>query len=63
MTVLRERPVRILWGGQDFCFNRHYYDRWTGLLPEAQSDYLPAAGHYVLEDARDFCVTEISRHF
>lgn len=62
LAGLRDRPVRILWGGQDFCFNRHYYDRWVRLLPEAQSDYLPAAGHYVLEDARDYCLGEISRH-
>jgi pimeloyl-ACP methyl ester carboxylesterase len=52
-------PVRILWGGQDFCFNRHYYNRWKVLLPGAHADYLEAAGHYVLEDAGQECLREI----
>lgn len=62
LPMLHDRPVRILWGGKDFCFNRHYYDRWTGLLPGATADYLPEAGHYLLEDAREYCLTEITRH-
>ena len=59
LGLLRDRPVRILWGGQDFCFNRHYYSRWKGLLPEAKADYLESAGHYVLEDAGQVCLREI----
>ena len=59
LSLLRERPVRILWGGQDFCFNRHYYDRWRELLPEARADYFENAGHYVLEDADAECLREI----
>ncbi len=59
LGLLRDRPVRILWGGQDFCFNRHYYDRWKVLLPAAQADYFENAGHYVLEDAGQECLREI----
>jgi haloalkane dehalogenase len=62
LAVLRNKPVRILWGGRDFCFNRHYYDRWQAVLPDARADYLTEAGHYVLEDAADYCAAEISRH-
>ncbi len=62
LPLLRARAVRILWGGRDFCFNRHYYDRWRQLLPEAEAELLPAAGHYVLEDAADHCRIEIARH-
>ena len=40
----------ILWGGQDFCFNDHFYKRWTDIYPEAQRKYYKDAGHYVLED-------------
>lgn len=50
LPALRKRPVRILWGGADFCFNRHYYDRWRTLLPEAEAIYESGAGHYLLED-------------
>jgi len=62
LPLLRNKPVRILWGGRDFCFNRHYFDRWRQTLPEAGADYLAEAGHYVLEDARELCASEISRH-
>lgn len=59
LGLLRDHPVRILWGGQDFCFNRHYYNRWKVLLPGARADYFADAGHYVLEDAGDECLREI----
>ncbi|MDI1337678.1 MAG: alpha/beta fold hydrolase [Lacunisphaera sp.] len=59
LTLLRDHPVRILWGGQDFCFNRHYYNRWKVLLPGANADYFESAGHYVLEDAGQQCLQEI----
>lgn len=59
LTILRDRPVRILWGGRDFCFNRHYYNRWKVLLPGADADYFETAGHYVLEDAGEQCLQEI----
>ncbi|MBL9216442.1 MAG: alpha/beta fold hydrolase [Opitutaceae bacterium] len=60
LSILRDRPVRILWGGDDFCFDRHYYNRWRVILPGAFADYLEGAGHYVLEDAREYCLREIS---
>jgi len=59
LELLKSKPVRILWGGKDFCFNRHYYDRWRQLLPQAQADYFDSAGHYVLEDETQRCVQEI----
>ncbi len=63
LMALRDRPVRILWGGQDFCFNRHYYERWLATVPNAQADYIESAGHYVLEDAREQCGREIRSFF
>ncbi len=59
LVLLRDRPVRILWGGGDFCFNRHYYNRWRVLVPGANADYFEEAGHYVLEDAGEECLREI----
>jgi len=63
LAILRDRPVRILWGGRDFCFNRHYYNRWRVLLPGAQADYLESAGHYVLEDEPAYCLAAVTEHF
>ncbi len=62
LPILRDRSVRLIWGGRDFCFDRHYYERWRKILPEAASDYLESAGHYVLEDAPEQCLTAVRRH-
>ena len=62
LPLLREREVQIIWGGADFCFNRHYYDRWKGLLPNAATEYLPEAGHYLLEDAPATVLAGIESH-
>jgi pimeloyl-ACP methyl ester carboxylesterase len=62
LPLLREHPVQIIWGGQDFCFNRHYFDRWQALLPNAEANYLNGAGHYLLEDAPDETLGGINRH-
>lgn len=59
LGLLHAKPVRILWGGRDFCFNRHYYNRWRVVLPGAHADYLAGAGHYVIEDAGQVCLQEI----
>lgn len=56
LPLLRERTVQILWGGRDFCFDRHYFDRWTAILPAAQTRYFTASGHYLLEDAGAECL-------
>ncbi len=62
LPLLRAKSVRILWGGRDFCFNQHYFDRWTELLPEAKADYVAEAGHYVLEDEKDACRSAVVEH-
>ena len=49
----RERPVLILWGAKDFCFNNAFLAEWRRLLPEARVRRFEDAGHYVLADARD----------
>lgn len=45
-------PKLILWGGQDFCFNRFFFDEWCARFPEADRHYFADAGHYILEDKR-----------
>ncbi len=50
LNGLREKPMLILWGGRDFCFNRPFYEEWRRRFPGAEGCYFPQAGHYVLED-------------
>jgi haloalkane dehalogenase len=52
---LSDRPLLILWGGKDFCFNRFFYDEWCKRFPSAEKYYFEDGGHYVLED----CLEEI----
>lgn len=59
LPVLREKDVQILWGGRDFCFNRHFFERWREVLPAARAELFEEAGHYVLEDAGVECLARI----
>lgn len=59
----RDRPALILWGGQDFCFNDHFLARWRELLPAAEVQRIADAGHYVLEDAREEVIPQITTFF
>jgi len=50
---LVERPMLLVWGGRDFCFDDSFFEEWKRRFPKAESHYLPDAGHYVLEDAHE----------
>jgi haloalkane dehalogenase len=53
LAQLQDKPMLICWGGEDFCFNDHFYEQWQQRFPAADTLYLPEAGHYVLEDGLD----------
>nr|WP_246462788.1 alpha/beta fold hydrolase [Pelagicoccus albus] len=59
LLKLRQRDVTILWGGKDFCFNDHFYERWRRFLPDATAFHYPQGGHYILEDETDSCCEAI----
>lgn len=59
LPLLREREVSVIWGGDDFCFNDHYFRRWSDLLPNADRRYLSGVGHYLLEDAPELVIEGI----
>jgi len=46
----RNIPIMVLWGGKDFCFNDHFYNKWQEHFPDAQYHYFEKFGHYILED-------------
>lgn len=52
-------PKLILWGGKDFCFNQHFFEKWVSIYPDANARWFAKAGHYVLEDALEETSTEI----
>ncbi len=51
LASLRDRPILIVWGGRDFCFNLYFFGRWLKIFPHAEKLLLAEAGHYVLDDA------------
>ncbi|MDX1777227.1 MAG: alpha/beta hydrolase, partial [Desulfobulbales bacterium] len=51
LSKIQKVPMLILWGGNDFCFTRHFYEEWQVRFPDAESHLFPQAGHYILEDA------------
>jgi cis-3-alkyl-4-acyloxetan-2-one decarboxylase len=62
LSLFRDSPVLILWGGQDFCFNDFFLARWRELLPQAQVHRFADAGHYVLLDAREEVLPRVAAH-
>ncbi|MCO4795109.1 MAG: alpha/beta fold hydrolase [Bacteriovoracaceae bacterium] len=53
-------PKLILWGAKDFCFNMHFFNRWTKFYPDAKTKVFADAGHYVLEDKKEETLEMIS---
>lgn len=51
----------ILWGGKDFCFNDSFFARWREIYPDANYKYFKDAGHYVLEDKKEECISYIAK--
>ena len=56
---LKGKPVQIVWGAKDFCFNLHFFDRWREFFPEAETHLHKESGHYVLEDGGTLVQTQI----
>ena len=52
LPELCDKPIHIVWGGKDFCFNRYFLKRWQAIFPSAELSLFPRCGHYILEDGR-----------
>ncbi len=55
-----DKPGLIAWGKKDFIFNRPFLEKWKQLLPRSKVHLYPDCGHYILEDAGDELINEIS---
>jgi len=61
LGALADKPALIMWGGQDFCFDRSFYEEWVKRFPRAEAHWLADCGHYVLEDAAEHIVPALGR--
>ena len=59
LLKLNDKPVQIVWGGKDFCFNKHFFKQWCQLFPEAEIHLHEKFGHYILEDGGDTVLEQI----
>lgn len=51
LSLFADRPTRIVWGMQDWCFRTTCLERLERLFPQAETKRLPDVGHYVMEEA------------
>jgi haloalkane dehalogenase len=58
-----DRPINVVWGGQDFCFNDAFLQHWREIYPTAAVTRIEDAGHYVLEDAAEQVVPQLAAFF
>jgi cis-3-alkyl-4-acyloxetan-2-one decarboxylase len=56
-------PTLLLWGLQDFVFDRHFLEDFQTHLPHAETHTWPDCGHYLLEDAPDEALAKITEFF
>ncbi|MCA9603168.1 MAG: alpha/beta fold hydrolase, partial [Myxococcales bacterium] len=61
LHVLRDKPMLIFWGGQDFVFNAPFLEEWRKHFPNAEVHEYPDAGHFVLEDASNEIIPHVRR--
>ena len=53
LGMLKDKPMLILWGEQDFCFTPAFREQWQKRFPAAEAHPWTDVGHYVMEDAPD----------
>ena len=53
LAQFKDHPMLIVWGLQDFCFDKSFLHEWQRRFPDAEVHALPDASHYVVEDAHE----------
>ncbi len=59
---LGDRPMLLLWGEKDWCFDMSFLEIWKQKFPAAEVKTFADAGHYVVEDAATEIIPVV-RHF
>lgn len=59
LHLLTQKPMLIIWGMNDFCFNAHFLEMWMRRFPKAEVHKIEDAGHYVVEDAYERIIPQI----
>lgn len=59
LQKFRGVPTLLLWGLQDFVFDKHFLAEWRRYFPHAETHTWPDCGHYLLEDAGDEAIAKV----
>ncbi len=60
LTHLKDKPIQLIWGMQDWCFSPKCLRKFQEIFPEANTLEIGDAGHYVLEDAKEEVLAAMS---
>jgi len=60
LHLLKEKPKKIIWGMQDFCFNETFLNKWLEIYPDADTLRLDDCGHFVVEDGYEQIVPTLN---
>jgi len=63
LWMFREHPICLLWGMDDWLFDRRCLARWAAYYPHASVTKIPDAGRYITEDAPDKIVSALKGFF
>lgn len=61
LKELKDRPLLVLWGEQDWCFTPLFREAWQRRFPDAEVEIFDDANHYVFEDASDRVIAAMER--
>jgi pimeloyl-ACP methyl ester carboxylesterase len=53
LWTLKDRPISLIWGMKDWCFDPRCLARFRTHWPEAEVHEFADCGHYVIEDAHE----------
>jgi haloalkane dehalogenase len=63
LAGLRDRPMLLIWGDDDFCFTPVFRAEWQRRFPAAEVHAWKDVGHYVMEDAPERALDGMARFF
>jgi haloalkane dehalogenase len=62
LPTFSDRPIKLIWGMQDWCFRSDCLERFVHVWPRAEVHRLPDVGHWVVEDAPEEALALV-QHF
>jgi haloalkane dehalogenase len=60
LRQLTDIPVQLIWGMRDWCFRPSCLERFLEIFPQAEACRLEEASHYVVEDAPEQVIEQMT---